>query len=92
MKSESKRRPRFSHRSRFETMACILKNSNGASRKTRLIYTCNLNSAQFDLYKDFLVEAGLLVSTSEKGGEIFETTEKGREFLTDYYRIRSLLE
>ena len=73
-------------------MACILRNSNGASRKTRLIYTCNLNSAQFDLYKSFLVEAGLLVSTSEEVGEMLETTEKGRRFLTDYDRIRSLLE
>lgn len=92
LQSEAKRRRRFSHRNRLETVACILKNSNGASRKTRLIYTCNLSSGQFDLYKDFLVEASLLVSTSEESGEIFETTEKGRKFLADYQRIRRLLE
>jgi len=91
LKSVGRRKPSFSHRSRFETMACILRNSSGACRKTRLIYTCNLNSAQFDLYKGFLVEAGLLVSASEGGGEILKTTEKGRRFLTDYDRIISLL-
>ena len=74
-------------------MACILENSNESSRKTRLIYRCNLSLAQFNLYKDCLVEAGLLkVSTREDGAEIFETTEKGKEFLRDYKRIKSVLD
>ena len=74
-------------------MACILENSNESSRKTRIIYRCNLSLAQFNLYKDCLVEAGLLkVSTREDGAEIFETTEKGKEFLRDYKRIKSVLD
>jgi len=74
-------------------MACILESSNESSRKTRLIYRCNLSLAQFNLYKDYLVEAGLLkVSTREDGAEIFETTEKGKEFLRDYKRIKSVLD
>jgi len=74
-------------------MACILENSNDSSRKTRLIYRCNLSLAQFNLYKDCLVEAGLLkVSKREDGVEIFETTEKGKEFLRDYKKIKSILD
>ena len=92
LKSGSKKKRRFSHRTKIDTMACILRDSNESSRKTKLISTCNLNSAQFDLFKNYLVEAGLLVSTSEDGAEILETTEKGKEFLTDYHKIRSLLE
>jgi len=70
-------------------MVCILENSNGCSMKTRLIYRCNLNLPYFDLYKNFLVETGLLnVSRREDGAEIFETTEKGKEFLMDYAQIK----
>jgi len=74
-------------------MACILENSNESSRKTRLIYRCNLSLSQFNLYKDCLVETGLLkVSRREDGVEIFETTEKGKEFLRDYRKIKNILD
>jgi len=74
-------------------MACILENAAGGSRKTRLIYGCNLSPTQFNLYEDCLVEAGLLtVSKREDGVEMFQTTEKGREFLRDYRKIKRMLE
>jgi len=74
-------------------MACILENSNETSRKTRLIYRCNLSLSQFNLYKDCLVDAGLLrVSTRQDGVEIFETTKKGKAFLEDYERIKKILD
>jgi len=74
-------------------MACILENATGGSRKTRLIYRCNLSLTQFNLYEDCLVEARLLTaSTREDGVEIFQTTEKGREFLRDYKKIKRMLE
>jgi len=74
-------------------MTSILRNSNGSSTKTRLISKCNLNFMQFNLYKDFLLESGLLrVSRKEDGAEIFETTDRGKEFLTDYTEIKGILE
>ena len=74
-------------------MACILENSNEGSRKTRLIYRCNLSLAQFKLYRDCLIEVGLLrVSKLEDGTEIYETTDKGREFLKDYRNVKSILD
>jgi len=76
----------------MDIMSCILENSNKSSRKTRLIYGCNLSSSNFNLYKEFLVEAGLLkVSRREDGVEIFETTEKGKEFSKDYRKIQTYL-
>jgi len=75
-----------------EIMACILENSNETSRKTRLIYRCNLSLSQFNLYRECLVEAGLLkVSKREDGVEIFETTKKGKNFLEDYKKIKKIL-
>ena len=83
----------FLQRSRIDIMACILRNSNAASRKTRLIYRCNLSLSQFNKYADCLTEGGLLRrSRGENGAEIYHTTEKGKEFLRDYERIRSILD
>jgi len=89
----SKGQPRFLQRSRVDIMACILENSNETSRKTRLIYRCNLSLSQFNLYKDCLVKAGLLnVSRRGDGVEIFGTTDKGKNFLEDYKRIKKILD
>jgi len=82
----------FSQRSRLDIMACILKNSNESSRKTRLIYGCNLNLRVFNLYRKYLVSGGFLkVSRREDGVEIFDTTVKGKEFITDYKNIERIL-
>ena len=92
LKTETKPRSTV-HRSRIDIMACILENSNGCSTKTRLIDRCNLNPSNFDLYKNFLVETGLLnVSRRKDGVEIFETSEKCKEFLRDYAQIKSKYE
>jgi len=90
---KTKSKPGFFNRSRFDIMACILENSNESSRKMRLIYRCNLNLSQFNLYKDHLVKAGFLKgSRREDGVEIFETTESGEEFLIDYGKIKRILQ
>lgn len=77
---------------RMDIIESILKNSNESSKKTRLRYKCNLNSSQFNLYKEFLVEAGLLnVFRREDGVEILETTEKGKQFLKEYVALKTSL-
>ena len=74
-------------------MACILRNSNDTSRKTRLIYRCNLSLAQFNMYAECLVDGGLLKKyISDRGAEIYKTTAKGQTFLKDYGRIRKVLD
>jgi len=88
----SEEKLRFLQRSRADIIASILENSHGGSRKTRLIYRCNLSLSQFNLYKDFLVESGLLkVSRREDGIEIYETSEKAKIFLRDYKKIKQML-
>jgi predicted transcriptional regulator len=73
-------------------MACILEHSNVGARKTRLIYRCNLSVAQFNKYVEGLIEGGLLEKRRENGVQLFVTTEKGREFLQDYERIKETLD
>jgi len=52
---------------------------------------CDLSPSQLNPYRKFLVESGLLeVSGQEQDVDIFETTEKGRDFLRDYARVKAL--
>jgi len=89
----AKAKGRFHQRSRVDIIACILRNSNGTSRKTRLIYRCNLSLSQFNTYATCLIEGELLTKYAGEGGaEIYETTEKGRRFLRDYEKISKILE
>ncbi len=87
-----KEQRRFLQRSRVDIIACILRNSNESSRKTRLIYRCNLSLSQFNMYAECLIHGGLLKKYLKQGVEVYEMTEKGRTFLKDYARIRDVLE
>lgn len=91
MKVKDKRR--FIQRSRIDIVACILSYSNESSRKTRIIYRCNLSLSQFNMYADCLVEGGLLERYIGRNGvEIYKTTQKGKNFLKDYERLKKVLD
>jgi len=84
---------KFSNRSRIHITACILEKCNPKSRKTRIIYKCNLSLLQFNMYAKCLSEGELLRIYTEKNGfEFFETTKEGKRFLDDYRKIRRVLE
>ena len=91
--SVSTKRRRFIQRSRLDIIACILLNAENGSRKTRLIYQCNLSVSQFNKYASSLLDGGLL-ETQISGNKIvtFYTTHKGEEFLQDYKKIHQVLE
>lgn len=84
----------FLQRSRMDIIACILEHSAGHSRKTNLIYKCNLGSNQFKVYLSLLLGTGLLRRYEEKGGRVesYEATEKGEAFLNEYRKLKALLE
>ena len=91
MKSENTPSP-LPHRSRIEIMACILDNCKDGLSETILIDRCNLSFSQFNLYKKALAETGLLTAYGQKKeNDVFETTERGREFLKDFREIKSIL-
>ena len=81
-----------SKRSRMDVITSILEKSNRRASETLLLHTCDLSLPQFKIYREFLVQTGLLkVSGQEEGLDIFETTDKGRGFLRDYARVKVLL-
>jgi predicted transcriptional regulator len=60
----------------------------GNAKRTHIMYRGNLSHDMLKSYTDELVSKGL-VEVSDKGQ--FRTTEKGKEFLTHYGKIRELL-
>jgi len=90
--SDKEKKVGFSQRGRVDIIACILENSNSSSRKTRLIYRCNLSLSQFNFYAECLIQGGLLKKFEKNGKGIYETTEKGKAFIKDYAKISEVLE
>lgn len=71
-----------------------MKASLGGSKKTHVMYRCNLSFTQLEKYLSFMRSKGLLRIAVEDGSrksELFEPTEKGNSFLQKYGRLKALL-
>lgn len=77
-------------RNSLDIMADILGAARGGSKKTWIVYKANLNFNIFNKYLSELTKNGLLMI--RKGSVIYETTEKGIEFLKQYDRLREYRE
>lgn len=81
-------------RSDIDIMANILSVANKGTKKTRIMYRCNLSHSQLQVYLQILREMGFLASHSKKEDaklNYFETTSKGFEFLDTYRALKSLM-
>ena len=75
-------------RSRLEIIAEILKTSIGASNKTNLVYSTNINFKLLDETLDLLIERKFI----ETIGKRLYTTDLGLEFLKIYEKMRGLID
>ena len=86
------RRKRVSPRSRMDIMASILEEAKNPSRKTKIMYRCNLSFRQLKVYLKLLVGEGFLkeipIKESETVAKAFQITGKGRSFLKAYGNLR----
>jgi len=81
-------------RSAIDIMASILSEARKGTRKTRIMYRCNLSHRQLQVYLKFLLDMKLLMSISEEGDSktnFYETTTKGRNFLDAYGKLKELM-
>jgi predicted transcriptional regulator len=81
-------------RSDIDIMANILSAAKKGTKKTRIMYRCNLSHNQLQVYLQILREMGFLASHSKKEGakpNCFKTTLKGFEFLDAYRALKSLM-
>jgi len=56
------------------------------------MYRANLSFAQLNEYLDLLLDLELLQEGTENQKIVFKVTEKGDEYLQNYYKIKELLE
>ncbi|MGQ9531059.1 MAG: winged helix-turn-helix domain-containing protein [Candidatus Bathycorpusculaceae bacterium] len=91
---QSKKRISNSHRCQLDVIADILEASQERTRKTYLMYRCNMSFKQLKQYLEILLSTGLLCIVAEKIGSnpgFFKITEKGKAFLKAYKDLKALL-
>ena len=77
------------NRSRIEIMAAILERAAQGAKKTQMMYGANLSFYQIRGYIRYLLETGFLSFEKESG--LYWITNKGREFLKSYEKIKLLM-
>jgi predicted transcriptional regulator len=74
-------------RGKLEIIADILLVARRGAKKTAIVYNANLNFDRVGKYLSYLEEKGLIENT----GREYKTTEKGKEFLRDYQKMKEQL-
>jgi len=84
---------RFKNRSGLEILASIITAAMGGARKTHVMYRANLSHSQLQRYLAFLEIRGLVKMIESPSGNaaIYESTERGVQFLRDYERLEKYL-
>ena len=81
-------------RNDIDIMANILTETSDATKKTRIMYRCNLSHSQLQVYLEILHELGFLEFRYKKEAtkpKRFRTTQKGFKFLDAYRRLKNLM-
>jgi len=61
------------------------------ARKMSIVYKANLNFIRIGKYLDVLIATGMVEAISEKETLLYSITERGREFLLTYEKLRESL-
>ena len=74
-------------RGKLEIIIDILSVAMKDAKKTEIVYKANLNFKRVGNYLPYLEEKGLI----ENMGSEYKTTEKGKQFLMDYRKMKEQL-
>ena len=91
---ESRKSSSNSNRGRLDIIADILEASYCETRKTYLMYRCNMSFKQLKYYLDFLLRKELLHTLAEDVNSnpgLFKITDKGKMFLKAYKGLKALV-
>ena len=86
--------PSVRKRSDIDIMANILVEAGKGTKKTHILYKCNLSYKQLHVYLQILHNMELLASHPDKENsklQYFRTTSKGLEFLDAYNNLKNLM-
>ena len=81
------------NRGHMEIIYSILESSMQGALKTHIMFKCNLNSKQLQLYVQFLVDKGLLMRQRAVPSPKVEykTSERGRKYMLAYETLLELV-
>ena len=82
----------FVKRGRLQIIYEVLSVARKAVGKTRIIYGCNLSYDIVQKYLAYVKNHGLLGSTNNNGKEVFQTTERGLEFIEAFKGMNGFFE
>ena len=71
----------------LEIIADILLVAKEGEKKTQIVYKANLNFKRVGKYLPYLVDKGLIENRDNE----YKTTERGKEFLKDYQKMKEQL-
>ena len=74
-------------RGKLEIIADVLLVARRGAKKTAIAHNANVNFDRVGKYLSYLEEKGLMEHTSRE----YKTTEKGKEFLRDYKKMKEQL-
>ena len=83
---------RFKKRGKIDVIADILTEAVRDTKKTPIMYECNLSHRQLQVYLELLLETGLLASHSNEGStkkRFLRITSKGSKFLSAYHELKA---
>jgi len=82
-----------SKRDSITILADILRSLTDAkkARKMSIVYKANLNFIRIGKYLDVLIATGMVEAISEKETLLYRITERGREFLLTYEKLKESL-
>lgn len=78
-------------RDKLQIMAEMLEIAQEGALKTQIMYRANLSFTQLNNYLEFMLEIDLLEKVKHNNKDIYESTEKGLDFLQRYRQIAELL-
>jgi predicted transcriptional regulator len=91
---QTEKQAEFTVRGRMDIIADILNQAKHGTKKTRIMYMCNLSFRQLKVYLGFLLKKGFLtlkISPDQEKIHIFRTTKKGLAFLEAYNNLQAII-
>lgn len=79
-------------RNDYDIFAEIIEFTKQPRKKTQIMYKANLNFKRLNEYIPKMLGLGLLMEVTGNPGLEFKNTEKGRDYLENYRKLRRCME
>ena len=79
-------------RTRLDVIASILNACQYGTKKTHVMYLCNLSFKQLAGYLGLLLHANLILIENDRQSVLLKVSRKGKDFLRAYDDIKAMME